>query len=67
MGTTSLANGNPLVIPGLWALVFGNGSANQPASELFYTAGPTNQTDGVFGSITVVTSSSPPPCTGYGC
>jgi uncharacterized protein (TIGR03118 family) len=67
MGTISLANGNPLVIPGLWALVFGNGSANQPASELFYTAGPTNQTDGVFGSITVVTSSSPPPCTGYGC
>jgi len=27
----------------------------------------TNQTDGVFGSIKVVTSSSPPPCTGYGC
>ena len=67
LGAVNLANGNPLVIPGLWALVFGNGAANQPASELFYTAGPTNQADGVFGSIQVVTGGSPPSCTGYGC
>jgi len=67
LGSISLASGKQLIIPGLWALVFGNGAANQPASELFYTAGPTNQTDGVFGSIKVVTSSSPPPCTGYSC
>jgi uncharacterized protein (TIGR03118 family) len=67
LGSISLASGNVLVIPGLWALVFGNGAANQSADELFYTAGPTNQVDGVFGSIKVVTSSSPPPCTGYGC
>jgi uncharacterized protein (TIGR03118 family) len=67
LGSISLASGNVLVIPGLWALVFGNGAANQSADDLFYTAGPTNQVDGVFGSIKVVTSSSPPPCTGYGC
>ena len=67
LGSISLASGNALVIPGLWALVFGNGTANQSANDLFYTAGPTNQVDGVFGSIKVVTSSSPPPCTGYGC
>jgi uncharacterized protein (TIGR03118 family) len=67
LGSISLASGKQLIIPGLWALAFGNGAANQPTTELFYTAGPTNQTDGVFGSIKVVTSTSPPPCTGYGC
>ncbi len=67
LGAISLASGKQLIIPGLWALAFGNGATNQPATDLFYTAGPTNQTDGVFGSIKVVTSSSPPPCTGYGC
>ncbi|TMH79870.1 MAG: TIGR03118 family protein [Betaproteobacteria bacterium] len=67
LGSVSLASGKQLVIPGLWALAFGNGAANQPTNALFYTAGPNNQTDGVFGRIDVVTSSSPPPCTGYGC
>ncbi len=67
LGAVALANGNKLTIPGLWALVFGNGAANQPAGTLFYTAGPNNQQDGVFGRVDVVTSSSPPPCTGYGC
>ncbi len=67
LGSVSLASGKQLVIPGLWALAFGNGAANQPTNALIYTAGPNNQTDGVFGRIDVVTSSSPPPCTGYGC
>ena len=67
LGSISLASGNPLMIPGLWALVFGNGAANQPAGTLFYTAGPSSQTRGVFGSVKQVTSMSPPPCTGYGC
>jgi len=67
MGSVMLSSGKELVVPGLWALSFGNGASNQPASALFYTAGPNNQTDGVFGRIDVVTSSSPPPCTGYGC
>jgi uncharacterized protein (TIGR03118 family) len=68
LGSITLASGKQLVIPGLWALVFGNGAANQPTDALFYTAGPNNQTDGVFGRIdAVMTTSSPPPCTGYGC
>jgi uncharacterized protein (TIGR03118 family) len=67
LGSITLASGKQLVIPGLWALAFGNGAANQSTNALFYTAGPNNQTDGVFGRIDVVTSSSPPPCTGYGC
>jgi len=66
-GSISLASGKQLVIPGLWSLAFGNGAANQPTGTLFYTAGPNNQTDGVFGRIDVVAGSAPPPCTGYGC
>jgi uncharacterized protein (TIGR03118 family) len=67
LGSISLASGKQLVIPGVWALVFGNGAANQPSGTLFYTAGPNNQTDGVFGRIDGVAGSSPAPCTGYGC
>jgi len=66
LGTMSLSSGKQLVIPGLWSLAFGNGAANQPASTLFYTAGPNNQVDGVFGGVKVTTSNMP-PCTGYGC
>ena len=67
LGAITLASGKKLAVPGLWDLAFGNGAPNQPAGALFYTAGPNNQTDGVFGRIDSVTSSTPPPCTGYGC
>ncbi|MGO9931744.1 MAG: TIGR03118 family protein [Steroidobacteraceae bacterium] len=65
---TSLANfegplmsssGQPIAFPGLWSLVFGNGDADKPLTTLFYTAGFADQTDGVFGGITVPTSSTP--------
>ena len=67
LGSVSLASGKQLVVPGLWALAFGNGAANQATNALFYTAGPNNQADGVLGRIDVATTSSPPPCSGYGC
>lgn len=41
----------PIVIPGLWALSFGNGAAAGPASALFFTAGPNDEEDGLFGRI----------------
>jgi uncharacterized protein (TIGR03118 family) len=66
LGPLVLASGNSLLIPGLWALAFGNGALNQPAAALFYTAGPTSQVDGVFGRIDVVAGMKP-PCSGYGC
>lgn len=56
------SSGSPFVFPGLWALVFGNGDADKPLTTLFYTAGFSDQTEGVFGGITV--TSSPVP-TGY--
>jgi hypothetical protein len=47
------SNGQALAFPGLWSLVFGNGDSDKPLTTLFYTAGFASQTDGVFGSITV--------------
>ncbi len=50
----SLRNGaaQPLVIGGLWALEFGNGSAAGPADALYFTAGPNDEHAGILGSIT---------------
>jgi uncharacterized protein (TIGR03118 family) len=40
-------------IDGLWALEFGHGAANNgPVNTLFFTAGPNDEEDGLFGSIT---------------
>ena len=45
------SNGNPIVIPGLWALQFGNDGPAGPSTSLFFTAGPAGETHGLFGSI----------------
>ena len=50
-GRLSAGNGAPLAIDGLWALQFGNGLATAPAGRLFFTAGPNDEHDGLFGSI----------------
>ncbi|MGB2665386.1 MAG: TIGR03118 family protein [Candidatus Acidiferrum sp.] len=52
-----LDSGGAIVnIDGLWALVFGNGGASGPGSTLFFTAGPDNETNGLFGTLTPVTA-----------
>ena len=43
--------GKPILIDGLWALQFGNGSAAGPATTLFFTAGPDDEMHGLFGTI----------------
>jgi uncharacterized protein (TIGR03118 family) len=53
MGPLTVNNGAMFAVPGLWALVFGDGDSDKPLTTLFYTAGFANQTDGVLGSITV--------------
>jgi uncharacterized protein (TIGR03118 family) len=45
-------DGNPLVIPELWDLTPGNGTSAGSTQDLFFTAGPNDQTDGVFGVLT---------------
>jgi uncharacterized protein (TIGR03118 family) len=45
-------DGKPIAIDGLWALEFGKGApANGPVDTLFFTAGPDDETHGLFGSI----------------
>jgi uncharacterized protein (TIGR03118 family) len=51
-GQLRTSNHNRLVIDGLWALQFGKGAAaNGPTSTLFFTAGPDDESHGLFGTI----------------
>lgn len=55
-GTLLDTNGDALSIDGLWALSFGGDNAKSGlATELFFTAGPNDESDGLFGKITVST------------
>jgi uncharacterized protein (TIGR03118 family) len=45
-------NGTPIEIGGLWAIAFGNGSAAGPTTSLYFTAGPSDESHGLYGSIT---------------
>jgi uncharacterized protein (TIGR03118 family) len=51
--------GQPITFPGLWSLAFGNGDVDKPVTTLFYTAGFADQTDGVFGGITLTSNPTP--------
>lgn len=56
-GTLLVNGGNPLVIDGLWALSFAGGAARNGAStDLYFTAGPNDENDGLFGKITASNS-----------
>ena len=48
------ANGAPLWIDGLWALSFGSNGASGSAIELYFTAGPNEESNGLFGKIAPV-------------
>jgi uncharacterized protein (TIGR03118 family) len=58
-GPLMSSSGQPLAFAGLWSLVFGNGDSDKPVTTLFYTAGLANQTDGLFGGITLKTNPTP--------
>jgi len=45
-----------MFIDGLWSLTFGNDGTAGLANTLYFTAGPNNETDGLFGTITPVDS-----------
>lgn len=50
LGALRDANHKPLSIDGLWSIVFGT-FANSDADTLYFTAGPNQQTNGLFGRI----------------
>jgi uncharacterized protein (TIGR03118 family) len=56
LGNMLNPDGSTILIDGLWALRFGSGGSSGPATTLFFTAGPTNETNGLFGTLTPVTT-----------
>jgi uncharacterized protein (TIGR03118 family) len=55
LGTLRDGNGKPLAIDGLWTLTLGGGR-NSSSDTLYFTAGPNGETDGLFGTITPMSS-----------
>ncbi len=51
-GQLRLADGTPIAIDGLWAIAFGNGAAAGPTTTLYFLAGPSDESHGLYGSIT---------------
>src|SRR5689334_5164702 len=55
-GQLRSSRGDALAIDGLWALEFGQGAANNgPTDTLFFTAGPDDEQNGLFGTIRTAT------------
>jgi uncharacterized protein (TIGR03118 family) len=52
LGTLRDPNGQAIVINQVWALQFGNGGNGGQPNQLFFTAGPNNYANGLFGMIT---------------
>jgi uncharacterized protein (TIGR03118 family) len=54
LGALADASGRPISIDQLWGIDFGKGGgANGATNELFFTAGPDNYANGLFGVITI--------------
>jgi uncharacterized protein (TIGR03118 family) len=51
LGQLNGTDGKPLTIDGLWTLTLGGG-AKSSSDTLYVTAGPSNETDGLFAKIT---------------
>jgi uncharacterized protein (TIGR03118 family) len=52
-GQLRMSNNKTLRIDGLWAIQFGKGTTNNgPMDTLFFTAGPDDESHGLFGTIT---------------
>ncbi len=58
VGQLSSSNGSPIQIDGLWGLAFDNGFRNQPATTLFFAAGPDDEQHGLYGRIDLVGGAS---------
>ena len=51
LGKLYNTQGQPIVIDGLWALTFGNGGQGGHSGVLYFTAGPNDEEDGLFGDL----------------
>jgi hypothetical protein len=50
-GQLLTASCSTLVIDGLWALQFGNGTGSGSKDTLYFTAGPDAESHGLFGNL----------------
>jgi uncharacterized protein (TIGR03118 family) len=53
-GTLTDANGNPIIIGDLWALVNGNGGPGSNPDAVYFSAGIMDEAHGLFGDLTFV-------------
>ena len=44
-------HGQAILIDGLWTIMFGNGGNGGDPDTLYFTAGPNDESDGLFGSL----------------
>lgn len=51
IGTVGDEQGNPLQIDGLWSLTFGTNNGAGKSNELFFSAGPSAESQGLFGKL----------------
>jgi len=51
LGQLTDTRGLPVFIDGLWALTFGNGGQGGSSRVLYFTAGPNDENDGLFGDL----------------
>ena len=55
-GALASTSGQPLIIDGLWAIVNGNGRGDFDPNDIYFCAGPNDETDGVFGELEFVSA-----------
>jgi uncharacterized protein (TIGR03118 family) len=58
LGQLSGVDGKPIAIDGLWGLIPGNDGSGGSSQKIYFSAGPTGETDGLFGVIQVPEPSS---------
>jgi len=64
LGQLAAGDGSPLAIDGLWALAPGNGGNGGSSALLYFTAGPEDESHGVFGVLSPqVAAAVPEPST----
>jgi len=55
-GALATTSGQPLIIDGLWAIVNGNGRGDFDPNDIYFCAGPNDESDGVFGELDFVSA-----------
>jgi uncharacterized protein (TIGR03118 family) len=63
LGQLAAGDGSPLVIDGLWALAPGNDGSAGSSARLYFTAGPDDESHGIFGVLTPQVAAVPEPST----